>query len=328
MGTAITGWGKAVPAQIVTNEELAARMGVDENWITQRTGISARRVADTETTTTLATAAARAALQMAHLPATRLDAIIVATVTPDMGVPATASLVQHELGASRAGAYDLNAGCSGFVYALAQATALVDSQTASKVLVIGADLLSRITNMADPKTAPLFGDGAGAVVVENVEGPTRFGPFVLGSDGSQPELLYLEKETGCLSMQGREVYRRAVDAMSTAVEAACAKARCSLDDIDLFVMHQANARILDAVRMRVGLSEEKVYSNIASLGNTSAASVPLALSEAASSGRLSDGDLVMLGAFGAGFTWAAGTVRWGTWATEMQRMTREMIVGA
>ncbi|MFP5298075.1 MAG: beta-ketoacyl-ACP synthase III [Actinomycetota bacterium] len=328
MGTAITGWGKAVPEKVVTNDEMASHLNIDGDWIFQRTGVSARRIATTETTTTLAAAAGRSALEMARMPATRLDAVIVATVTPDMGVPATASLVQHELGAKRAAAFDINAGCSGFVYALAQASALVESRFAAKVLVIGADVLSRITNMEDPKTAPLFGDGAGAVIVENIEGGRRVGPFVLGSDGSRPELLYLEPEKGHLVMQGREVYRHAVERMSEAIASACDAARCTLSDIDLFVMHQANARILDAVGVRAGLDPDKVFSNIGNLGNTSAASIPLALTEAASCGRLSDGDRVMLGAFGAGFTWAAGIVTWGSWASEMQRRGREVSVHA
>lgn len=325
MGVAITGWGRSLPRSIVTNEMLAEHLDVDPAWIYQRTGIRERRIATTETTTMLGTDAARAALRVSGTQARSLDAVIVATVTPDMGVPATASLIQHALGATRAAAFDLNAGCSGFVYALAQASCMCRSRQFSKVAVIGADVLSKITDRTDPRTAPLFGDGAGAAIVENVTGDDRIGSFLLGSDGAEPELLYLDPSTRTLRMEGKEVYRRAVDRMARSVEEACAREGCSVNDIDLFVMHQANARILDAVAERLCLDPTKVPSNIAKVGNTSAASIPLVLTEAASEGRLSAGARVAMGAFGAGFTWAAGVVRWGTWETEVRAQQRDRV---
>lgn len=325
MGTAITGWGICVPEHIQTNEDLAAGLGIDPEWIVTRTGISARRLAsEGETTATLATEAALAALRVAEVDAAGVDAIILATVTPDHKLPASACLVQAAIGATRAAAYDLNAGCSGFLYALAQADALVAAGTARRVLVIGADVLSRITDYSDPKSAVLFGDGAGAVLVQRQQGPSRLGPFELHADGSQPHLLWAPPETGLIAMDGREVYRRAVDAMATSIGDICRTARISPAEIDLVVAHQANARILQAVAARAEIPESKVISNIARYGNTSAASIPLALAEAVSAGRLSDGDLVVLTAFGAGFTWGAAVVRWGLWSHEVRsRTTRE-----
>jgi 3-oxoacyl-[acyl-carrier-protein] synthase-3 len=266
----------------------------------------------------LATGAARRALSVAGVEPELLDAIIVATLTPDLQMPATASLVQASLEAGSAASFDLNAGCSGFLYALGQATAMVKSGQASRVLVVGADVLSRVTDFTDPRSAILFGDGAGAVVVESSVGRDGIGPFVLGSDGSDPDLLCIPRSTGVISMQGREVYRRAVEAMSDSVVELCGAGGVGLDEIDLIVCHQANARILASVAHRLGLPEEMFLSNISAYGNTSAASIPLALAEAAVGGRLSRGDLVVLAAFGAGFTWGAGLVRWGERAGEMQ----------
>lgn len=318
MGAAITGWGAAVPERIVPNSEIAATLGVDEEWIYQRTGITARHIAnDRESTSGLAIEAGRRALAMTEVDPATLDAVIVATVTPDLQIPATASLVQAGLGAGSAAAFDLNAGCSGFLYALSQGAALVGSGQAQRVLVIGADILSRVTDYTDARSAVLFGDGAGAVVVERSLEP-RIGPFLLGSDGRAPELLYIPRDTGLISMQGREVYRRAVDEMSGSLLELCRSNRVGLDDIHLVVCHQANARILAAVAARVGLPEERFLSNIASYGNTSAASIPLVLAEAAIGGRLAEGDLIVLAAFGAGFTWGAGLVRWGGLVDESQ----------
>jgi 3-oxoacyl-[acyl-carrier-protein] synthase-3 len=320
MGVAITGWGAAVPERIVTNADIATRVGVDEDWIFQRTGITSRHIAaDDEETSGLATGAARRALSVAGVEPELLDAIIVATLTPDLQMPATASLVQASLEAGSAASFDLNAGCSGFLYALGQATAMVKSGQASRVLVVGADVLSRVTDFTDPRSAILFGDGAGAVVVESSVGRDGIGPFVLGSDGSDPDLLCIPRSTGVISMQGREVYRRAVEAMSDSVVELCGAGGVGLDEIDLIVCHQANARILASVADRLGLPEEIFLSNISAYGNTSAASIPLALAEAAIGGRLSRGDLVVLAAFGAGFTWGAGLVRWGERVDEMQQ---------
>jgi 3-oxoacyl-[acyl-carrier-protein] synthase-3 len=310
MGAVISGLGTAVPEVVLSNEELAERVGLSEQWIFERTGIRARRIAsEGETTSTLAHLAGSQALQQAGVEPGDLDAVIVATVTPDYQFPAVAPMVASALGFSGA-AFDMNAGCSGFLYGLAQSAAMVESGAASRVLLIGADVLSRITDYSDSKSCVLFGDGAGAAVIERVDGPSHIGPFRLGADGSRPELLYVPNESRLIHMEGREVYRHAVAEMAGSVRAVLAGAGIRIDDVDLLVAHQANARILAAVAERLALPEEKVITNIARYGNTSAASIPLALAEAAEDGTLREGALVVLTAFGAGFTWGAGVVRW------------------
>jgi 3-oxoacyl-[acyl-carrier-protein] synthase-3 len=316
-GAAVTGWGTALPSRELTNEELAPRLGLSDEWIFERTGILSRRVVGPgETTSTLAIQASDAALRRAGLESERLDAVILATCTPDYKMPATAPLVQHAIGATRAAAYDLNAACSGFVYALAQADALIDAGAAERVLVVGADVLTTVTDYSDPKSCIIFGDGAGAVVVESTEGPSRLGPWQLGSDGAQPELLWIPSETGLIEMQGREVYRRAVEGMTRSVGEVLSQAGLRVADVDLLVAHQANARILEAVADRLGLTRDKLALNIGHLGNTSAASIPIALSDAVDQGQLHDGDRVVLTTFGAGFTWGTGVVRWGAAVSE------------
>ncbi len=311
-GAAVTGWGTALPSRELTNEELAPRLGLTDDWIFERTGIRSRRVVGPgETTSTLAVSASERALQRAGREADEIDAIVLATCTPDYKMPAAAPLVQHALGATHAAAYDLNAACSGFVYAIAQANALIDSGLSQRALVVGSDVLTTVTDYSDPKSCVIFGDGAGAVVVEGIEGPSRLGPWELGSDGAQPELLWIPTETGLIEMQGREVYKRAVEGMTQSVRDVLAQARLTVEDVDLLVAHQANARILEAVGERLDLAPEKVALNMAYLGNTSAASIPIALSDAAEAGNLEDGDVVVLTTFGAGFTWGTGIVRWG-----------------
>jgi 3-oxoacyl-[acyl-carrier-protein] synthase III len=310
MGAAITGWGIALPERELHNAELARRLGVTEEWILERTGINSRHVAaPTDSASSLSTEAGRAALARAGLEASQLDMVIVATSTPDEQMPATASLVQHALGASGAGAFDLNAACSGFLVALAQAGALVTSGMAQRVLVCGADLLTRVLDYDDPRSCILFGDGAGAVVLESAPGIV-FGPFRIVSDGSKEPLLRIPADDGHLRMKGREVYRHAVASMSAAVKDILSQAGLSVSDIDLLVAHQANARIVEAVALRLGLDPARAMLNINRLGNTSAASIPLALAEAVETGKLHDSDLVVLTAFGAGFVWGAGIVRW------------------
>jgi 3-oxoacyl-[acyl-carrier-protein] synthase-3 len=312
MGSAVTGWGIALPERELTNAELAAQLGLTERWILERTGIESRRVVGPgETTATLATHAGAAALRHAAVDADDIDVVILATCTPDYKMPAAAPLVQHALGAARAAAYDLNAACSGFVYALAQAGALIDAGGASRVLVIGSDVLTTVTNYADAKSCIIFGDGAGATLIESVEGASRVGPFQLGSDGAQPELLWIPNDTGVIHMQGREVYRRAVEGMTRSVQEVLEMTGMTVADVDLLVAHQANARILEAVAARLELPMERVALNIAGVGNTSAASIPIALSDAVESGQLRDGDRVVLSTFGAGFTWGTGVVSWG-----------------
>jgi 3-oxoacyl-[acyl-carrier-protein] synthase-3 len=313
VGVALTGLGAQLPKKVLDNAELARRLDVTEQWIFSRTGINERRIAgDEETSGTLATSAGRSALERAGIDPSDLDFVIVATCTPDYLLPSTAALVAATLGATRAAAYDLNAACSGFLYGIAQAAAVIESGGARRVLLCGADVLSRSIDYTDPKSSILFGDGAGAAVIERVEGESRLGPFRLHADGSRPELLYVPPETGFIRMDGREVYKRAVQEMTASVRAILLDANITADDVDLLVAHQANARILRAVGERLGFPSERLMTNIARVGNTSAASIPLALAEAVESGILKDGDRVVLTAFGAGFTWGAGVLRWGT----------------
>jgi 3-oxoacyl-[acyl-carrier-protein] synthase-3 len=311
MGAAITGWGAHVPAPALTNKELAERFGVTEEWIVQRTGIHSRRIAPPdETTSSLAIAASREAVDRAGIDAADLDLVILATCTPDHAVPAAAPLVQHAIGARRAGAIDVNAVCAGFVYGLAQAVAFVDSGMAKKVLVCGADVFTRVIDQDDLASVILFGDGAGAVIVEDLPGPSRFTGTTLRSDGSTRDLLYIPQGAGVVCMRGREIYRHAVEWLGEASADAVAASNLVLDDIDLLVAHQANRRIVDAVAQRMELPQERVMHNIAELGNTSAASVPLALYDAAQAGRLDQGDRVLLTAIGGGLVWGATVMEW------------------
>lgn len=309
---AITGWGSALPSGELGNPALAAMLDVSEDWILQRTGIRSRRVvSERETTSSLAIDAGRAALRRAAVTPDRVELVITATSTPDYQLPATASLVQAELGCTNAGAFDVNAACSGFLYGLAQANAFIESGACRRVLLCGADTLSLRADYSDPRSCVLFGDGAGAVILEASDSAAGLGPFVLRSDGSDPELLYIRNDERLIRMQGREVYRRAVDGMSQALSELAEKSETALEDFDLVVAHQANARIVEAVADRVGISMDKVVLNIEDLGNTSAASIPLALAEAAKEGRLRAGHRVAVTAFGAGFAWGAGVVSWG-----------------
>lgn len=308
-GSTITGLGIELPAGRLTNRELEAALSRGPRWIEERTGILERRVAEPdENAATLGTIAARRALDASGLDANDVDLIICATITPPWQFPAAACLIQDALG-SDAAAFDLNAGCSGFLFALAQADMTVRAGGARRVLVVGAEVLSRITDRTDIQTAILFGDGAGAAVVEASE-EDRLGPFVLFSDGRRPELLYVSNETGKISMQGREVYRAAVLGMADSVVRLLEQTGTSPEDVDLVIAHQANARILQAVAVRLGIPDDKMFSNIGRYGNTSAASIPLALAEAHQEGRLNEGDLVVITAFGAGFAWGAGLARW------------------
>ena len=309
-GARLVSLGIGLPAREVSNADLARDFGVDPDWIADRTGIRTRRFASRdETASTLGTVAAQAALDHAGLSAAEIDLIICATVTPDWQFPAAACLIQASLGCDAA-AFDLNAGCSGWLVALAQATASIEAGLADRVLVVGTEVLSRITDFGDKKSAALFGDGAGAAILEKVDGGTSVGPFTIHSDGRRPELLHVPADTGKIHMQGLEVYRAAVLGMSHAIADVLQSSGTSLDDVDMVVAHQANARILDAVAARLGCPPEKMFSNIDRYGNTSAASIPIALAEAHAAGRLSVGDVVVLAAFGAGFVWGAGLVQW------------------
>ena len=319
MGARITGLGTALPEREVGNDEIARHLGVDDGWIFERTGIRARRhAAPDESASSLGTAAARACLRDADADPDTVDLIICATITADLTFPATACLIQAAI-APRAAAFDLNAGCSGFLFALAQAEAAVRSGGARKVLVVGAEVLSRVTDPADVGTAILFGDGAGAALVEASE-ERHLGPFVLHSDGSRPELLQIPQGESFISMRGREVYRHAVARMTAAAQELLSATGIPAEEVDLLIAHQANRRIVDAVAQRLGLTGDTVFSNIEKLGNTSAASIPLALDDARRRRRLHEGDKVVLAAFGAGFCWGAGLLTWDTVAP--RRVTR------
>jgi 3-oxoacyl-[acyl-carrier-protein] synthase-3 len=325
-GSAITGWGSALPPRLLTNAELAERLDVSEDWILERTGISARHVAgEDQTSGTLATDAGVIALDRAGVDGSDLDMVIVATCTPDNQIPATAPLVQAALGAHKAGAFDVGAGCSGFLYALSTAQALIEGGGVRRALVCGADVLSRVTDYSDARSCVLFGDGAGAAVVEAIEGPSRIGPFILKSDGLKAPLLEIPTGDRYLRMNGREVYRHAVDGMSQCVGEVLETVGMKADELDLLVAHQANARILAAVADRLGLTKDQVVLNIGHTGNTSAASIPIALAEAAGDGSLESDDHVMLAAFGAGFVWGAGLIHWGVGSPEEQEKS---LVGA
>ncbi len=321
---AILGCGMAVPDRVLTNAELEQMVDTTDEWIRSRSGIQERHIAaPDEATATFATAAGANALKSAGLPPDDLDLIIVGTCTPDMPVPGSAPLVQSALGAGRAGAFDINAGCTGFITSLAMASSAVSSGLARNVLVCGADTLSRITNYEDRGTCVLFGDGAGAVVVGAIDGDDRLGPFTMGCEGERWDLLFVpaggsqhpatdETVAGrahSLRMKGQDVYKHACEHMVQAARDVIGDT--PLDEIDLVVAHQANARIVRTVQERLGLRDDQVVQNIERYGNTSAASIPIALSEVVASGRLRDGMKVVLVAFGAGFAWAAGLVTWG-----------------
>lgn len=312
MGATITGWGKALPDHKLDNATLAARTGQSEGWIYERTGIRYRRIAGAaDSTASLATSAAEEALRRAHLSAQDLDLVVVATITPDFKVPGVAPLVQDRLGAAHAGSVDVVAGCAGFLYGLANAAGLIEAGFVNRALVCGADVMSRIVDYADPKSCILFGDGAGAVVVERASaGQGSIEAFRLCSDGSSYETLFVPPDQDFLRMEGREVYRHAVETMSSAVAYVVGRSGRPFADIDLVIPHQANERITRAIGERLGLPAGRMYSNIEDIGNTSSAALPIAICDAASEGRLTPGDCVVFTAVGAGFSWGACLAEW------------------
>lgn len=310
-GAEICGLGVAVPETVVTNASIAARLGIDESWIVQRTGIHERRVAEPEQRLfELAAVAAERALAAADVAPGEIDLVLLATTSNDELMPGASPRVAAAIGAARAGAIDVNAACTGFVSALALACGQIEAGRADKVLVLGADMMSRITDPDDRGTAAVFADGAGAVVLRGAE-EGRIGPIVLGADGDNAELIYTPKATGKTVMQGQETFRHAVDRMSEATTAALDAAGLAIADVDVFAYHQANARILRSVGQRLGLPEDRVVNCIDRFGNTSAATIPLALEEARLAGALVPGARVLVGAFGAGFTWGATVIEWG-----------------
>ncbi|MDQ1403841.1 MAG: 3-oxoacyl-[acyl-carrier-protein] synthase [Actinomycetota bacterium] len=307
----IAGVGMAVPEQRVTNADFEARLDTTDAWITERTGIKERRVAaDGEKTRDLAVAAGAAALKDAGLTPDDVGLLVLATATPDQALPATAAFVQDELG-TRGGAFDLGAACAGFVYGLVVASSMLANLEGS-ALVIGAETLTRIVDPDDRSTAVLFGDGAGAaVLLPSVDGRGLLA-WDMGCDGSAAGLLEIRPGESYLRMDGREVFRRAVRVVVESAEATLRRAGMSASQVDVFVPHQANRRIIDAAASRLGIPEDRTVVNVDRYGNTSAASIPIALAEAAADGRLQDGQLVLLSGFGAGMTWASALIRWGS----------------
>ncbi|AIQ18067.1 3-oxoacyl-ACP synthase [Paenibacillus sp. FSL H7-0357] len=321
----IIGTGKYVPEKILTNSDLEKIVETNDEWIVSRTGIRERHIAAPhEATSDLAYEAALKALESAGMKAEDLDLIIIATVTPDSSFPSTACILQDKLGAKGAAAFDLSAACSGFVYSLATATGFIQNGMYNNALIIGADTLSRITDYTDRNTCVLFGDGAGAVILGEVPEGRGFQSFDLGAEGSGGSLLKMEAggsrmpasqqtiddKKHFIYMNGREVFKFAVRVMGTATERVLTKAGLTKEDIDLFVPHQANIRIIQSAMQRLDLPEEKCVINVDRYANTSAASIPLALVEAAEEGRMKEGDTVLMVGFGGGLTWGASVLKW------------------
>ncbi|HTZ09016.1 MAG TPA: beta-ketoacyl-ACP synthase III [Acidimicrobiales bacterium] len=305
-GAVVTGWGIAVPDKVVTNADLSATLDTNDEWITERTGIKERRIGGT--TSGLATAAGAEALHRAGRTGADVDVLVLATTTPDALVPGTSATVQDALGI-RGGAFDVNAACSGFVYSLVTAHGLV-AMGAERVLVIGSETLSGITDWDDRTLAVLVGDGAGAVLLEATDGPGQLLAWDLGADGSLRHLLMCD-HGGYLYMNGKEIFRHAVRVVVESSLAALGRAGLTPADVDLFVPHQANARIITAAGQRLGIPDDRWVLTIDRYGNTSSASIPLALADALDHDRLGPGDVVLLSGFGGGMTWASAVLRWG-----------------
>lgn len=321
----ILGIGSYVPPKVLTNFDLEKMVDTSDEWIRTRTGISERRIVDEDTVTSdLAVHAARRAMENAGVTESEIDAIILATITPDMIFPSTACIVQAKLGISGCGAFDISAGCTGFVYALAVANQFIVSGTYDKVLVIGAETLSRIVDWQDRSTCVLFGDGAGAVVLGRVDDDSGILSTYLGADGTSAEVLMLpaggalrpasyetiDQRLHYIHMSGNEVFKFAVKIQADAAEEGLKLCGLTKDDIDWFIPHQANIRIIDAAARRLELPLSKVVHNVNKYGNTSAASIPLALDELVQDGKVKSGDVLVMVGFGAGLTWGSTVVRW------------------
>ncbi|MGZ8687161.1 MAG: beta-ketoacyl-ACP synthase III [Gaiellaceae bacterium] len=314
----ITGLGANAPSRVMTNADLAAYVDTSDEWIIERTGIRERRIATTdEALTDIALPAAQAALRDAGVSGADIDLLICATVTPDMMFPTSSALMADALGASEAGAYDLLAGCTGFMYAITQAYGMLASGLSKRALVVGGDVLSKILDWDDRSTLVLFGDGAGAVVMEPVERPGFLG-FELGADGGGGIHLcypgsgsrHFEDPNSILKMNGREVFKFATRVMVSSAEAVLAECGKTVDDVDVYVPHQANRRIIDYAVGKLGIAPEKTVINVDRYGNTSSGSIPLALADARAEGKLVDGALVLMTGMGAGLTWGSALVEW------------------
>ena len=322
---AVTGWGWYSPTQVLSNQDLQKLVQTNDDWITSRTGIRERRIAGPgETTSTMATIAARKALEEAELSAGDLDLIICATTTPDHLLPATACLIQHNLGADRAAAFDLNSACSGFLYALAVGTQFIQGGGAKRILIVAGEVLSRFTNWEDRGTCILFGDGAGAVVLEATTQTAGVLSTALGSKGDVEQMLSIEaggsarpasaqtvaEKAHFIKMRGNEIFKMAVRSMAQSAQEALAKAGLSMKDIRAVIPHQANHRILTATRDVMGLSANQMFINIDRFGNTGASSIPIALGEFLQSNPIDAGEHILFVAFGGGLTWGATVLRW------------------
>jgi 3-oxoacyl-[acyl-carrier-protein] synthase III len=318
MPVTITGLGAHVPERVVTNDELSQLVETSDEWIVERTGIRERRIAaDSEALSDLALPAARQALEQAGSDGSDIDLLIVATVTPDMMFPSTSALLADQLGAADAAAYDLSAGCTGFMYALAQAYGMLAAGLSQRALVVGGDVLSRILDWTDRSTVVLFGDGAGAVVLEASSEP-GFLAFELGADGAGGEHLWLpgsgsrkfEDPEQFVKMNGREVFKFATRVLVQSASAVLDKCGMTIDDVEVYVPHQANVRIIDHATKKLGIPSDRVVVNVDRYGNTSSGSIPLALADAQADGRLRPGSLVLMTGMGAGLTWGSALMRW------------------
>ncbi len=331
----ITGWGKCMPPNVLSNHDLEQIVDTSDEWITTRTGIKERRISHVEASE-LAAVACHRALAAAGKTPEDVDLLIVATCSGDSIIPSTASVVQKHLGAWNSAAMDINAACSGFVYGIDVGTNMIRGGGYSTVLVVGTEKLHHLIDFTDRTTCVLFGDGAGAVVLEPTEGPAGVLATDLGMDGSVGHILEvpvdgtagdrgpLDPRLSGIAMEGQEVFRRAVTKMGESSAIALERAGLSLDDVDLLIPHQANIRIIDATARRLGVDESKVYVNIASYGNTSAATIPVALAEAVEEGRIQPGDIVLFTAFGGGLTWGSSVVRWGDRTTPIAESDAEL----
>jgi 3-oxoacyl-[acyl-carrier-protein] synthase-3 len=314
----ITGLGAYAPERVITNDELAQMVDTSDEWIIERTGIRERRIAaDAEALSDISLPAVRQALEQAGSDGTDIDLLIVATVTPDMMFPSTSAILADQLGAKDAAAYDLSAGCTGFMYALAQAYGMVASGLTRRALVVGGDVLSRILDWTDRSTVVLFGDGAGAVVLEASE-EAGFLAFELGADGGGGEHLWLpgsgsrmfEDPDRLVKMNGREVFKFATRVLESSANAVLQQCGVSVEEVDVYVPHQANVRIIDHATKKLGIPSERVVINVDRYGNTSSGSIPLALADAQADGRLQPGSLVLMTGMGAGLTWGSALMRW------------------
>ncbi|AZO95335.1 beta-ketoacyl-ACP synthase III [Halocella sp. SP3-1] len=320
----ITGLGNYIPPKVLTNKDLEKMVDTSDEWITTRTGIKERHIVEDDVSTSdMVYVAAQKALKNSGMTADKLDLIIVATVTPDMPFPATACLIQERLGAEKAAAFDLEAGCSGFVYALSVATQFIETGVYENALVVGADILTKITDWEDRSTCVLFGDGAGAAILQATDKGGMLA-FDLGSDGSGGKSLYMpgggslnpsseltvKERQHYIKMEGNQVFKFAVKIMEQSSVDVLNKAGLKPEDVNLFIPHQANTRIIDAAAKRLRLTDDKVFVNLSKYGNTSSASIPLGLVEAKEKGLINEGDIIVLVAFGAGLTWASTVIEW------------------